>query len=65
MLKIIEALRGTHNLETYKHKLNDNVNVHITKLDANAKKLQLEYESNGQLLQSEIVTYEEIIERGF
>ena len=65
MITIIEALRTTHNLETYRHKLNDNVNVHITKLDVNARNIMLQYESHGQLLHAEVLTSDEIISRGY
>lgn len=59
MKKIIEALQNTHNIETYKHKINHKVNVHITKIDMHGNNFLLEYESNDQLIHAVTATAEE------
>ena len=50
MKKIIEALQSTNNIETFKLKLNNQVNAHITKLDIFGNEFLIEYESHGNLL---------------
>jgi len=61
MKKVIEALRTTNNIETFTHKLNNNVNAHITKLDIFGNEFLIEYESHGNLIHSKTVTYAEAI----
>lgn len=60
MLKIIEALQTTHNLETYKHKFNEMGNIHFTKLNTTGTRLLIEREVGGHIISSFTGTPEEV-----
>jgi len=61
MNKIIEALQTTHNTETYMYKLNNIVNLHITKMDIWGKRFLVETEVNGRILKGEYMTADQAI----
>jgi len=60
MLKIIEALQTTHNLETYSYKFNDMVNIHFTKLNIAGTRLLIQHEINGNIIKNFSGTIEEV-----
>ena len=52
MLKIIEALQTTQNLETYAYKFNDTINIHFTKLNTAGTVLMIQHEINGNIIKN-------------